>query len=186
MYQQHQLDVVRRLFGGNRHRHVVGDDADPGFQIGVPIQEIQPGTVKIFPHHVPFRRFVDLMRRGLDRITAQTKTALFQRPAPLIEIVSLAACHDIRPACYSALGSRNHMIECQLLGWQGLAAILATKPITQEYMIAGEGHLATLMKALERHDRRDGEGSACRMDLDVIVDDWVHSLLQNSHKGILP
>ena len=157
-----------------------------GFQIGIPVEEVEPGLVQILARRMALREFVDLVGRGLIGRAQQAEAAFAQGLAALEEIVPLAAGHDIVPDRGAAAAAGNDMVEGQFLRRQAVTAILAAETVPQEDVVAGEGHVLALVIALERDDGGDWEGVIGRADLGLVIDDRADPVLQDGDQGILP
>lgn len=155
-------------------------------EVGVPIQEIQPGPMEIFARHMPLRRLINLMWHGLDRHGPQAQAALLKGPIALEKIIRLATSHHVRPTGDPTLGPWDDVVESEFLRRQGFGAILTAKPVAEEHMVSRKSNFPTLMEALECHNGRDRKGAACRVDLDIVIDNRVDPILQHRHQGILP
>src|SRR4051812_33712625 len=134
--------MLPRWQGGARWRGRAGNHADvmaaraSGFQVRIPVQEVEPGPVQVLPRDIPLGRLVDLVRRRFGREAQQLHPGLRQRAATLEQIVPLAARHDVGPTGDTALAAWHHVVEREVLGRQRRAAILATESVSQKHMVA--------------------------------------------------
>src|SRR5689334_18019711 len=105
---------------------------------GVPVKKIPPTLVQV------------VWREG-STVFLQLVSARLQGPSPWVhahlvwqatafeEVTGLARRHHVGPARPSAARTRHDMVEGQLVGREGLGAILAAETVAQEHVEPGEG-----------------------------------------------
>ena len=113
---------------------------------------------------------LQLVGTGLEGRTEGNHAADMGKAVALRQIAGRAGCDDVFPRRPTAAGPWNHMVEGQVVGGEGAAAILAGEAVAQEDVEAGEGRAARCRNELfQRNDTGQPDFETWGSDDPVIV-----------------
>ena len=85
---------------------------------------------------------LQLVGTGLEGRTEGDHAADMGKAVALRQVAGRTGCDDVLPCRPAAAGPRDHMVEGEIVGGEGAAAILAGETVAQEDVETGEGWAA--------------------------------------------
>ena len=158
-----------------------------GIEFHIPIEIVTPAVRRIpnpdgnCDHGIP---------AWLHRFFHQLHTGFFRRTTALLVITAPARRHDIFPGLSSPLGDGDDVIECEFLGSELMAAVLACVAISRKDIDARKFDCPMDVfepnQLKEAHHRGELDGNRDRVDLSIIDFEDFDFTLPEERNRLLP